>query len=50
MWKIAKFLNIGENTLYRWLRDELTDETRSNILSAISKIKEGQTDDAGSNK
>jgi hypothetical protein len=44
LWKVAKFLNIGENTLYRWLRSELNDETRGNILRAISKIKEGQAD------
>jgi len=46
LWRIAKFMKIGENTLYRWLRNELTDETRGKILEAIMKLKDGQTDDA----
>ncbi|GHU43899.1 hypothetical protein FACS1894111_10250 [Clostridia bacterium] len=39
LWKIARSLQIGENTLYRWLREELTDERRNKILNAITQLK-----------
>lgn len=39
-WMIAFHLNIHETTLVRWLRVELSDEEKQNILTAIKKIKQ----------
>ena len=36
-YQIADLLGIGETTLVRWLRYELTPERREMILSAIEK-------------
>lgn len=42
-WMIAKELSIGETTLVRWLRDELSQERRKAIFAAIEALskKEG---------
>ncbi|MBY0124491.1 helix-turn-helix domain-containing protein [Bacillus sp. S/N-304-OC-R1] len=34
-WAIAEKMNISENTLYRWLRSELSTERKEDILAAI---------------
>ena len=36
-YQIADLLGIGETTLVRWLRYELTEERKEMILSAIEK-------------
>ena len=36
-YQIADLMGIGETTLVRWLRYELTQERRERILSAIEK-------------
>jgi len=42
MWEIAEFMQIHENTLYRMLRHNLSDEARGEILSAIKELKNKQ--------
>lgn len=37
-WQVAKACGISEFTLVRWLRDELTDERRKAIFSAIEAL------------
>ena len=38
LWRVAHELGIGENTLYRWLRYELTQEKKDKIDIAIRGI------------
>ena len=38
LWKIAKALGIGENTLFRKLRRELTAEEKQQIFDVIKKL------------
>ena len=37
-WQIAAELGIGESTLVRWLRFDLTEERKNLILSAVEKV------------
>ena len=37
-WQVAKACGVSEFTLVRWLRDELTDERREAIFSAIEAL------------
>ena len=37
-WMVAQKMGICETTLVRWLRDELTDERRKAIFSAIEAL------------
>ena len=37
-WEVAKRLGVSEMTLFRWLRQDLPDEKRQQILKAISEI------------
>lgn len=37
LWKIAKQLNVSENTLIRWLRDDITADLKSQIREIIKK-------------
>jgi hemerythrin-like domain-containing protein len=39
-WEVASQINVHENTLYRWLRNELSEETRQRIIIAIQNIIE----------
>lgn len=39
MWQVAKVLNIHETTFIRWFRDELSEERKRVVLSAIEEIK-----------
>ena len=39
-WQICKVLGIGESTLIRWLRSELSPERKAAILEAIQKVRE----------
>lgn len=38
-WQIAAELGIGESTLVRWLRFDLTDERKGLILAAVEKVR-----------
>ena len=38
LWKVAKEMGIGENTLYRKLRRELSVEEKKRFFAAIQKI------------
>ncbi len=40
-WKLAKKLGVSENTVNRWLRDDLTEEKEKMILVAIEDLKKG---------
>ena len=37
-WQVAKACGISEVTLIRWLRDELSEERRKAIFSAIETL------------
>ena len=39
MWQVAKVLNIHETTFIRWFWDELSEERKRVVLSAIEEIK-----------
>jgi IS30 family transposase len=39
-WAIAEKLNISESTLYRWLRFELSQAKKEQILKAIRDIQQ----------
>ena len=42
-WQVAKYMGIGESTLVRWLRDELTGDQKKAIFEAIEALtKEGK--------
>lgn len=38
-WVIAEKLGVSENTIYRWMRQELSDDKKQRILNAIKDIK-----------
>lgn len=38
-WQIAKKLGLHETTLCRWFREELTQEQKQQVLSAIEELK-----------
>ena len=38
-WQIAKKLGIHETTFVRWFRDELTNEQKQQVMSAIEEIR-----------
>ena len=42
LWKIAKEMNIGDNTLFRKLRKELTAEEKKKFFDVIQKIATDQ--------
>lgn len=42
LWKIAKEMGIGDNTLFRKLRKELTAEEKQRFSAVIQKIAEDQ--------
>lgn len=42
MWQVANRLGIGEATLSRWMRTELTCEKKENILTIIDEIEKEQ--------
>ncbi|MGM7637586.1 hypothetical protein [Bacillus sp. Hm123] len=39
-WCICEKLSIHENTLYRWMRQELSEEKKQMILVAIKEVKD----------
>lgn len=41
LWKVSRELNVGEATLYRWLRDPLPKEKEAAIKGAIEKLSQG---------
>ena len=41
-YEIAKVLNISEFTFSRWLREELNEERKKLVLSAIDKLIRGE--------
>lgn len=42
LWKIAREMGIGDNTLFRKLRKELTAEEKQRFFAVIQKIAEDQ--------
>ena len=38
LWRVANKLNVCENTVARWLRDDLPEEKAKLILNAITEI------------
>ena len=41
-WEVARELGIGDYTLARWLRKDLSDEQTKAIFEAINKLREEQ--------
>ena len=46
MYEIAIELHIGEATLMRWLRDNLTDDRKVEIISAIDRVAASRANNA----
>lgn len=44
-YEIAKAIGVSEFTFCRWLREELSDEKKKLVISAIEKIKRGEVYD-----
>jgi hypothetical protein len=38
MWQLADALDVGENTVYRWLRHELDAKKKAEVMKAISRM------------
>jgi ribosome-binding protein aMBF1 (putative translation factor) len=45
-WQIAQKLGIHENTFYRWMRAEMSEEKKGRILTAITQLKQEQKEGA----
>lgn len=43
-WEVADALGISEATLTRWLRRDLPEEKRGDILATIKHLKEARND------
>lgn len=43
LYEVAKALHISEPTIMRWLRDELSDDRKTEIISAIDAVAEKRT-------
>lgn len=41
-WKIAKHLGISEPTFTRWMRDELPEEKKERIITAIEELAKSE--------
>ena len=39
MWQVAKKLNVYETSFCKWFREELSEERKQLVLSAIEEIK-----------
>ena len=39
LWMLAQKAGISEQTLIRWLREELTDERRTHLISIIEELR-----------
>jgi dTDP-4-dehydrorhamnose 3,5-epimerase-like enzyme len=39
-WMIAEKLRIHENTFYRWMRMEMSEERKQKVITVIEEIKE----------
>lgn len=39
MWQVAKKLNVYETSFSKWFREELPEERKQQVLSAIEEIK-----------
>lgn len=44
-YEVARALGVSENTLVRWLRDPMDDETEQSIINAINALSEGRKQD-----
>lgn len=40
LWKIADGLGITDSTFSKWLRKELSDETKQKVIEIVNKLKE----------
>lgn len=43
LYEVAKALHISEPTIMRWLRDELSDDRKTEIISAIDAVAAKRT-------
>ena len=39
MWEVAKKLNVHETVFSRWFREELSEERKQLVLSAVEEIR-----------
>jgi len=40
LWKVAEKLGVADNTLYRYLRYEMTEEQRAQYINIIKKLSQ----------
>lgn len=45
-WQIAQKLGIHENTFYRWMRMEMSEEKKRKVITAITILKQEQKEGA----
>ncbi|NQW98337.1 hypothetical protein HPY21_15465 [Bacillus stratosphericus] len=45
-WQIAQKVGIHENTFYRWMRTEMSEEKKGKVLTAITQLKQEQKEGA----
>jgi transposase-like protein len=39
LWRIAKKVGVHEMTVIRWMREEMDEEKKARVLSAIAEVK-----------
>ena len=39
MWQVAKKLKVNETSFCKWFREELSEERKQQVMSAIEEIK-----------
>lgn len=47
LWQVAQELKVSEMTLFRWLRCELSEDRRDQIVNAIEKISRRELEERG---
>ena len=38
-WQVADFLGVAESTFYRWMRHELPENRRKEVLAAVRRAR-----------
>lgn len=40
MWRVAKAMGVSEPTLYRWMREELPEDKKVQIMQIIAELEQ----------
>lgn len=44
LWQVAQELGVTDSTFSRWLRREMTEERKAEVLRAIKRLAEGRAE------